>query len=85
MRLSRENEDDDQYAKRTEQNRKHMGISRQNEDDDQYEKRTQEDRERKRVSRAQETELEHRMRILNMEQRACWPAAVPRELIVLLG
>ncbi|CAF1120706.1 unnamed protein product [Didymodactylos carnosus] len=80
MCLSRENEDDNQYAKRTEQNRKHMNILRQNEDDDQYAKRTQEDRERKRVSRAQETELEHRMRILNMEQRACWPVAVPREL-----
>ncbi|CAF1295892.1 unnamed protein product, partial [Didymodactylos carnosus] len=79
-RLSRENEDNNQYAKRTEQIRKHMGILRQSEDDDQYEKRTQEDRERKRVSRAQETELVHRIRILNMEQRACWPAAVPRAL-----
>ncbi|CAF0864572.1 unnamed protein product [Didymodactylos carnosus] len=80
MRLSRQNEDDNQYEKRIEQNRKHMYISRQNEDDDRYEKRTQKDRERQRVSRAQEAEIEHRMRILNMEQRACWAVAVPREL-----
>ncbi|CAF1624726.1 unnamed protein product, partial [Didymodactylos carnosus] len=71
MRLSRENEDDTQKTKRTEQNRKHMDISFQNEDHDQYEKPTQEDRERKRVSRAQETELEQRMRILNIQQPAC--------------
>ncbi|CAF4236974.1 unnamed protein product, partial [Didymodactylos carnosus] len=50
VRLSRQNEDDDQYEKRTEQNRKHMYISRQSENDDQYEKRTQNDRERQCVS-----------------------------------